>query len=148
MDDYLSKPVSLKALAAALGKISTADASAASPPPPSPPGAPAVLNRDAALERFDGDENLYQMVCKEFPLRCREVVDALRQAKERDDRETFARLVHTFKSNCGLIGAEAGMEIAKRLFEVVQAGDMAETDRFFTRLEEEFDRILAVLAGM
>ncbi len=106
MDVYLSKPVSLKGLATALDQFDKTSALSPSNPVPAQ-GNGSVLNKEAALDRFDGDEELYQQVCAEFPAICRSRLLAFRQAQKKADFETLAMLAHSCKSECGLVGADS-----------------------------------------
>jgi PAS domain S-box-containing protein len=145
MNGYLSKPVSLKGLASALDQFVKTSVS-----PPSTPftaqGNASVLNKEAALDRFDGDEELYRQVCAEFPAICRSRLLALRQAQKKADFETLAMLAHSCKSECGLVGADSALEIAAKIYTAAKAGDRDQVDRLYHSIEAEIKRVLNALA--
>ena len=111
-----------------------------------PPGqrkSPEHRGRPGTLRR---DKELYRQVCAAFPAISRNRMLEFRQAMEKNDFEKFALLAHSCKNECGLVGADAGMKIADRLYQAAKAKDRGAMDGLLPSLETELERVLDALA--
>ena len=85
-------------------------------------------------------------MCAAFPAISRNRMLEFRQAMEKNDFEKFALLAHSCKNECGLVGADAGMKIADRLYQAAKAKDRGAMDGLLPSLETELERVLDALA--
>jgi CheY-like chemotaxis protein/HPt (histidine-containing phosphotransfer) domain-containing protein len=144
MDDYLSKPIRMEQLAAALaqvhprsdvrGRASTAPAEAGSLHP-------GVLMR---LRDTLGDEGIGEMI-DVFLAEAPALISTLRRAIELDDAGELRRAAHTLKSNAATFGARGLADLCGRLEEMGKAGSLAGAPEVMTRAEAEYERVRSQL---
>ncbi|MCA1944320.1 MAG: response regulator [Desulfovibrio sp.] len=162
MDDYLTKPVSLAALRAAVARVAqTSQASQLPQPSPAAEGtaegvqqhaphgpevstealAVPVLDLAGAVQRMGGDRELLvdvtAQVCAVLPEKTALLQDALARSVPAE----AARVAHTLRSNLAMIGAEAAARTAEELERALMAGalDIATTAQ--ARLVEALRRL-------
>ncbi len=100
-----------------------------------------TLNRDAALERLDGDTELYEEVVAVFLEDTPKQIEILRGALREGDLELARRQAHSLKSASAGIGAEslsAACFDAEKEFAGTAA---AANEALFARIEEEFGKL-------
>jgi PAS domain S-box-containing protein len=135
MDDYLSKPIRIEELSAALGALRQAAplrASALDPP---------VLTE---LRGSLGDAATAEIV-ETFLAEGPELVSALRAAVESGDSAELRRAAHTLKSNAATFGASALAELCRQLEAIGEAGTATGAADLVTRAESEHERVRADL---
>ena len=101
---------------------------------------PIIVNREAALERLGGDEELFLEVLdafvQNFPLQ----IDELHAGIREDDRKLIQRIAHSIKSASASIG---GGEISK-VANVLESAALDQKLKFLQgqleELESEFQR--------
>ena len=130
------KPVSIKYLAAAIGRLLRAGGNSS----------PPVLNKKEALARLGNDEaifnNIVTLFLDQMPARSLELNDA----GERNDYATLATLAHTLKSSAATVGATALQSLFITL-ENASAGKNAETvSRCIAQIGKEFSRYRAAVS--
>jgi two-component system, sensor histidine kinase and response regulator len=108
MDDYLSKPVTLDALAEVLRRwVPRTSAEAAEPPGAGAPAVP-VADQTVLAQLGDpaagGDPEFLREVADIFLSETPGRLQGMREAAERGDAEALARIAHTLKSGCGSLG--------------------------------------------
>ena len=148
MDGFLSKPVSFRELGALLG-----DAGDARPPcPTSIPqeelsfsAPPSVLDKKIALERLDGDESIYAMVCNDFLRGVGFKAQRVKEALLAGDLEEFVLQAHTLKGNCGTVGAVGCMRLADSMVRAGKGQDRAEAERLHPLFERELEKVVDYL---
>ncbi len=168
MDDYLSKPLKVADLAAALESCRSAVAAArlaAPPQPPSPspsPGEPTEppprpidaesleLDRailDELLELDDGEGDILRETLEVFLSSTPERVDALETALAVGDFEAVERIAHTLKSSSAMVGGQQMSELCKRLEHGSAAGAVVEAPKLARGIGERFAALRCALTA-
>jgi CheY-like chemotaxis protein/HPt (histidine-containing phosphotransfer) domain-containing protein len=168
MDGYVTKPVSPKALAEAIERWLPQDGAA--PPTPTPPSTPtppepeaataeaavseataeaepAVFDRAGLLDRLMGDEELGQIVMREFLADIPRQIEALKGFLDCGDATAAFRQVHSIKGASANVGGEALRSVALEAETAGQAGGM---DAIMTRvpsIEFQFARLTEAMHG-
>ena len=173
MDGYVTKPVSPKALAEAIERWLPPDGVAAStapstptptptPTPPEPEAAkaeavtpetvaeaePPVFDRAGLLARLMGDEELGQIVMREFLADIPRQIEALKGFLACGDATAAFRQVHSIKGASANVGGEALRAVA---LEAEMAGQAGGLDAIMTRvpsLEFQFARLTGAMGGV
>jgi len=144
MDGYISKPVQAQellkiteALAADDGPIDTVDDTAH-----------AVMDRNLALARVDGDQallaDLAKLFCEESP----KMLAAVKEALSAKDAERLQRAAHSLKGAVSTLAAQKAFDAALRLERLGRAGDLGEADKAYAALESQIERLRAVLENL
>ncbi len=130
MQDYIAKPIDREAVYDTLrhwglGKQNAKWQASAAPAPvqSTPPASTAassnqdhaVLDRDAAIERFGGDAGLYQEIAQAFAHDKADAVEQIRLNLNAADTAGAQRAAHTLKGLAATIGADQLHEAAKSL---------------------------------
>ena len=142
MDGYISKPVQAEDLI----KLTEALATGAKGPVDAVPDPPsAVLDRNLALARVDGDEallaDLAKLFCEESP----KMLAALLQAVSRKDAERLQRAAHSLKGAVATFAAHDAFEAALKLERLGRAGDLSGAEKAYEALESQIERLRSVL---
>ncbi len=145
MDDYISKPFSLKELFGILGRVVPLRDPPLRPPPTTDAADHRVLDVEAATGRLYGDEALYDSLCADLLAKAPERLRQMRTLMESGQLDGLALLSHTFKGNCGNIGADTCRHAADRLEGAARRGDEPELPRLLDRLETEIANVTAAL---
>ena len=146
MNDYVTKPVSPRALAEALEKwlpeesgmqgsesrIQETEASIQQSKE-NQQVSPVVWDRAGLLERLMGDEELAGIILQGFLIDMPRQIEALREYLEAGDDAGAERQAHTIKGASANIGAEALRTLA---VELEQAGKSGDLEGMKTRMEE------------
>jgi signal transduction histidine kinase/DNA-binding response OmpR family regulator len=147
MDGYLSKPIRLEELAAALGvevmpraAHEQADGRATAGPVPEPIDG-AVLARLRQTLGDDGTRQLIGTFLAEAPT----LLDRLRSATQAGDGETLRLAAHTLKSNAATFGAMALSETARVIERTAAEGATQGADALVTRAQSEYERVRPAL---
>ena len=161
MDDYLSKPTGLRALARALrehlpqGRVESQapvpvqsapvqEVVAAGPPPP------AELNREA-LEKIralggGASSAFLDKVLNTYIQTSPALVERMRAALAAGDATDLADAAHTLKSSSASLGAERLADLCRGLEQVGRDESLEQAPALFSRLETEFSQIKTALA--
>jgi CheY-like chemotaxis protein/HPt (histidine-containing phosphotransfer) domain-containing protein len=156
MDDYLPKPIQIKALRDVLEKwISTPSSSVAAEIPPASalseePGIDeTVLDAVKGMKTSTGDD-VYSRVLSTFKKRTPDYVRELKEAIATHDAERIRVVAHTLKGSSQTIGAKALGEVCRRLESNakqggadVSAGDIVLLDRQVDAVFRWIDETLA-----
>ena len=141
MDDYITKPIHVEALVAALARTRPQ-----SGPEDPDPQAPPVIDlkkfaefRDAMGADFIGE------VLAVFNEDAPELLRSLQQALADNDAELFRRAAHSLKSNSAAFGALALAELARELEILGKAGRLAGTGDKVARTAAEYLRVQQAL---
>jgi PAS domain S-box-containing protein len=146
MDDYLSKPIRMEQLAAALAQVDArpdVQVPGSDPPAPAEAGSlhPDVLMR---LRETVGDVGIAEMI-DVFLAEAPALVTTLRRAIELDDAEELRRAAHTLKSNGDTFGARGLAELCRRLEEMGETASLEGAPELLTRVEAEHERVRSQL---
>ncbi|MHB8893507.1 MAG: response regulator [Candidatus Limnocylindrales bacterium] len=158
MDDYVTKPVSPRALADALDRWLPREEAV---PPPSAPAGPqeavAVTARTAAVPVFDkegllarlmDDEGLARTVAGAFLDDIPRRIATLRGYLGTGDAAGALRQAHSIKGAAANIGGEALREAAFRVEEAARSGDLDGAAGRLPTLEIEFGRLAEALGDL
>jgi two-component system, sensor histidine kinase and response regulator len=143
MNDYLTKPVSAEALAAALERWA-GDGRRDVPPPQSAPSSavgspdPSVFDREALLGRLMGDEALALKVVAGFRGDIPKRIDELERQLDAANAELIKRTAHTIKGASANVGATA---LRRTAAEAEAAAGQGALDRVRTLLEQLRDQM-------
>ena len=160
MDDYLTKPLHVAALAQALERwvaVSQSRASSGSEPATAPAPAPAAaapepplmdFSRLEEFKEFDDEEltmtrEVIGLFLKDTPAR----IEALTQAIAAHDAGALARAAHAIKGAASNVGAAAMRQQADALESAANEGMPADAALRAAKLRELWDETRAALAG-
>jgi PAS domain S-box-containing protein len=150
MNDYVTKPVSPRALAEALDKWlpkeeKTADSilktAERSPQVPSFKSQLSVFDKAGMMARLMDDEDLARKVIEGFIGDIPRQIAALKGYLETGDAAGTERQAHTIKGASANVGGEALRSVAFEIEKASRTGDLITLGRHMVELEEEFDRL-------
>jgi PAS domain S-box-containing protein len=134
MDDYLSKPIRINELMAALGRSKPQGAPERSPSQTADANVDAKA-LDVLLESFD-DELVAELIgtfFKEAPA----LLETARAAIEAYDSDTLQRAAHTLKSNAATFGATSLADLCRELEGKGKAAEMVGAEELVARIKGE-----------
>jgi HPt (histidine-containing phosphotransfer) domain-containing protein len=140
MDDYITKPLHLDELVAALR---------GSPPPQNGRGSNEAVDREV-LRRLSsslgerGDASVRELI-DTFRSQASGLTSTMRMAVESRDLEEVRRAAHTLKSNASTFGASTLAELSRKLESAARADDLEDGRQLIDRITEELDRVLVEL---
>ncbi|MCP4716756.1 MAG: response regulator, partial [Deltaproteobacteria bacterium] len=144
MDDYVSKPLNRRELAAAIERrlFRTAEKPLESVEQARSGGTceSKVFNRVEMMERLDNDEELIAMLLKSFVEIFPSNFTELQQAVEDKNAEMVHLLGHTIKGSSANVSADAMRNVALEIEKSGKAGDITKAAGFFEDLKKEFER--------
>jgi HPt (histidine-containing phosphotransfer) domain-containing protein len=156
MDDYLTKPLQVSALAQALerwiAQRETQPAAAAEPAASAPSGAPESPLMDfSRLDEFrefdDEDLTMTKEVIGLFLADTPPRLQALADAVAAGDASALAKTAHALKGGASNIGAKAIQQHADALEAAAKEAMPADAGRRIEKLRELWEQTRAVLAG-
>jgi two-component system, sensor histidine kinase and response regulator len=148
MDDYLSKPVRAAELLQLIQKL--AAQSAAAPvflARAAVAGERPVFDRQAALDRINGEEQLLQEVIQLFLGDAPNRLNEVRAALEEGDPKRLQIAAHSLKGAAGYVGAERTAAQALKLEELGQREDLSPALDEFRQLEHEIEQLRQAVAA-
>ncbi len=164
MDDYLAKPIQIKALQETLertglwAKRRTTPLQSFQEPseavaPPSHNGSqeeapaldPAVL---AELRQFqgEGEPDILQELAEAYLFETPPLLDALRQAAAKEEPEPLKRAAHNLKGSSNNLGAHRMAALSAQLETMGKLGTVERAAELVMRLEQEYQRVCRALA--
>jgi len=163
MDDYLSKPFTIRKLGEMVSKwISVepkdsggpVEAQAESAVPANPPISPidkTVIDGIRELEG-DGGKGFLERVINLYLAGASQLVQEVISAAENGDAESFLRAAHTLKSSSANLGATSLSDICRKIEGKIRTGEpIAPGDPLLSKFEGEFrsvrDALTALLEG-
>jgi CheY-like chemotaxis protein/HPt (histidine-containing phosphotransfer) domain-containing protein len=136
MDGYLSKPVTVEALARSLARFALAPAAPAIAPP---------VDLAAALRGIDGDVELFGELCalfvEDWPARQEE----LRSALHALDAPRLERAAHGLKGVLGALGGRGAAAVAAALEALARDGHLDAAPEVLVQLEGAVAEVIAFL---
>jgi PAS domain S-box-containing protein len=139
MDDYITKPIRMEALTAAVGKAAER---APAPPPVLDPSVVARLT--ASFGEPESVAGLIDTFLQHVPGQLRE----LREGANRGDADAVRRTAHTLKSNAATFGASALADVSRDLESRARAGNLETARPLIDRIEAELRRVQAALGDL
>ena len=104
-----------------------------------------VYNRQEALARVGGDEELLRELYDSFSTEAPDWLEMLREAVDDEAVETIESVGHTIKGAAASIGATEVMQLAQHVEELGRRDDVDEVVRVVDRLETALERLEDVL---
>ena len=145
MDDYISKPVNFLEMSTILERIAGAGKV---PPPASPqdaPGSAAILDPNAALDRLDGDQDLFREIIANFLADLPAKIGQMRTAVAGADLPKLRLISHNIKSNALTIGAGQCAAQAAKLEDAARDGLREQIAELAQQTEIELTRVKSLL---
>ncbi len=155
MDDYVSKPIRVEELVAALSRCQPRPETATLSPESTSltthhsPLTTSVID-PSALERLNatlGEEFVGELI-DAFLEDAPKLVVSMRQSLEKRDAVTLGRAAHTLKSNAANLGAMGLSGLCKELEEIGKQGVLDGADERVTQVEAEHEKVQATLKEM
>jgi HPt (histidine-containing phosphotransfer) domain-containing protein len=156
MTDYVTKPISLQALARALnrclpGQFSAEPAAepaaernadpAAEPAAPAPP----IFDRPGMMARLMDDQALAQVIVRGFLEEMPGQIEELRNLVRGGDATAAGRVAHAVKGAAANVGGEALRAVALRAETAGQAADADAIIALIPELESQFEQLRRVM---
>jgi PAS domain S-box-containing protein len=167
MDDYLSKPIRIEELAAALSrcrphsspltpapaKESVVGSRAPSPEPlPQGPPLPAGMLHPMALERLmdtiRDDPDLLRALIDTFLSDVPRLVDGASRGLQHGQIDEVRRAAHTLKSNGATFGATSFSELSRQLEALARSETLEGAAELIERLEAEYESVRIALEAV
>jgi PAS domain S-box-containing protein len=151
MDDYLSKPVAVKDLAAMLTKwLSPRDKQQPethNPEPITHDPQPTIIDREYLDEITDGDRAFQLELMQSFLRDAQRDLDKARQAFAEGDAIALERHIHRIKGGAASVGASQVLAVAKQLEELVRNNELESTviSTLLSQVENGFRQIKTFL---
>ncbi|AEG93592.1 GAF domain-containing hybrid sensor histidine kinase/response regulator [Ramlibacter tataouinensis] len=157
MDDYLSKPLDAGLLAEVVARwtarVPAGGASRLRRLAPAlakqqqQPQAHATFGWRQALERMDGDEELFRVMLASFRTDASCVMERLRAALEQGQEAELRRQLHSLKGSSSMAGAEALHLVAGLLEDHAASGNLVAVAQGLPALSRRLDEFMAASAA-
>ena len=163
MDDYLTKPIQIKALQAALertgwwakkrtlpleepGEIALLTGDAESEVQAAPALDPAVLSE---LRQFtkEGEPDIVQELAEAFQFETPPLLEALHQAIVEGQPKQLKRVAHNLRGSSNNLGARTMAALSAELEVIGKNGTVERAAELVTHLEQEYQRVCQALAA-
>jgi two-component system sensor histidine kinase/response regulator len=149
MDSYLTKPIRIEELLVVLDEVGNMKggshiASASIPGKPMPNS----LDLDAALERLEGDRDLFGELAQLFKAECPKYVEGIRRAINARDAKDLEQQAHTLKGSAANLGASAVSQTAHELEKMARSGDITQAGKLLDDLGREVARLFSELESI
>ena len=150
MDDYLTKPIRIAELLAALDRISShkADSEIVLQSSSSPNSAGPAVDLAATLERLDGDRSLFDELVEVFRNECPGLMGEIRRALVLQDAKRVERGAHTLKGSSSNVGAVAVSQAASEIESLASAGNLRGASEQCAALQTEIERLFMELDSL
>lgn len=149
MDDYLSKPVEMKTLAAILSHWNQPQINHTTSAAPPPPKRPATLDSRRLTElrelQIPGEPDVLAGIIEAFLKNAEARMPELQQALSQNHFEKVKELAHMLKGGSGTLGAVQLAELCKQLEAKGYAGDLSQSQALWQALETEFAHVRSAL---
>lgn len=146
MDGYISKPIKIKeimpAIQSVIEKKSGSCPETEDPVQKDIPATIAGINIEEALERLDGNKELYHEILNEFSKGNDNTIHEIRDAVARKDMILARRLVHTLKGTAASISANTVRAAAIELEKAIKQEEPDGVDSLIDNLENALNEVL------
>jgi len=143
MDSYLTKPILTQDLLIVLDEVGKKKADRAAPEEPA--SAKPALDFAAALERLEGDRELFEEVVQVFKSDCPITLKQLRQALNVRDAAGVTEHAHALKGSSLNLGAATLSQTAFEMERLGRSGDLGRGGAVLKVIEREVDRLFCEL---
>ena len=141
MDGYLSKPIDVDELIAAVERYADGGVPATAAASVEPPATLAVFDERAALGYTGGDRRLLAEVVKLFRADCAPSLRRIDRAIARRDPEALRMAAHRLKGAIATVGAPASRQIAADLEDTARTRNFDKATRVYGKLRHELERL-------
>jgi len=148
MDDYIRKPVTIDALAAALARWVAGSTHTAVASPPAALESGEIMDRALCVQRLGGNAQLIRHLVEVFRADCPRMLAEIHAAAAARHPAALERAAHALKGAVGNFAAGRAVEAAQRLEMMGHGGDLANAPAACAALEQEIDRLLPMLAEL
>lgn len=100
-----------------------------------------------ALRAVGGDRDLLKNVIQAFLHEAPRLIQQIRAALESRDTKTLMRAAHTIKGSLRFLGSPQACDLALRLEEMSQAGQLTDAGQELSALQAEIERLHAPLVA-
>jgi len=104
-----------------------------------------AMNKEAALERIGGDEELLVDLGQIFDNECPKMFAEIHEAESTEDAEKLCGAAHRLKGAASMFCAERASKAALDLEELARAGDIASARAMSGGVEREMEELRAEL---
>jgi CheY-like chemotaxis protein len=147
MDDYLSKPIQLQALRAAIEHSGGSAAGSAARPGEPAPAAAIDWSRIESLASFDPDGTMVAGAIASFLADAPGRIAAMQAAHAAADAAGLAAAAHALKGSAANIGAANLQRLSQRIESLARAGDLSGARSAIGGLEKSLQEARAALAA-
>jgi CheY-like chemotaxis protein/HPt (histidine-containing phosphotransfer) domain-containing protein len=148
MDAYLSKPIRTQELFEVLEDLVGVPREAGMEPPTLSPPKQEILDKNAILAAFEGDNELIREVLDLFLEDCPRQMSAIREAVESSDAPKIFRTAHSLKGSLSNFVAAGAFQSAQHLESLGREGDVTKAGVAFHVLEEQVALLYAAMADL
>ena len=145
-DEYVTKPIRMAELLAAMNRVNTGTVGTA---PIAQPADPEVVSSGmdmaAALERVEGDRDLLDEIARLFAEECPASMRAIRQALNTGDARAVEMIAHRMKGSALSLGAPKVSQAASELEQHVRTDGLENAAQLVENLAREVDLLLPEL---
>jgi CheY-like chemotaxis protein/HPt (histidine-containing phosphotransfer) domain-containing protein len=146
MDAYLTKPVRSAELLAMIERLANSSADMEVNMKERSANYPAeIIDFGAALERLDGDRELFDELAQMFKEGCPKMLAESRRAVAAGDSKALEHEAHTLKGSSANLSASVVSEKASEIEVLARLGKMEEAKQQIEVLEKEIDRLVLAL---
>ena len=142
MDDYLTKPIRIPELLAIVDEIANRKAVSKGITTSSKT---QTIDFATALNRLDGDRELFVELAHVFKEECPKAVEEIRRAIGARDARTLERHAHNLKGSSANLGSGAVSITAGALEDCARTGNLKQADDLFEALGQELGQLLSEL---
>jgi two-component system, sensor histidine kinase and response regulator len=150
MNDYLTKPVRPRELAAAVDHLLLGEDYENTPADPNPDGtgeaSKAAWNPEDLLRRLMDDKDLAAQVVERFRADLPSQMEELEQAWQQRDLEALARHAHTLKGSGANLSAEPLIAAAKALQQAARGEAGTDLDQAWHEMQSRYQELIDALA--
>jgi PAS domain S-box-containing protein len=146
MDGYLSKPIDVDELIAAVERYGGGDSAGPLPVVGQEPN-DAIFDETAALSYTGGDRRLLKEVVHLFRADYPSSLRKIERALQGRDPEALRLAAHRLKGSIATVGAPAARQVAAELEETARAQDFDRARTAYAKLRDEIERLERAFAG-
>lgn len=100
------------------------------------------IDYENAIKRFAGKEALYEKYLYRF--KDDEHFALAKEALAKQDYETTLKEIHTMKGVVGTLGMMRLYSVSSEIVLALRAENLSKLDELFERLQQEYDRVVAI----
>jgi two-component system sensor histidine kinase/response regulator len=148
MDGYVSKPLQAQQLFEVIAGLVPTVAEAETDTPDQPAPTESVFDQDAALDRVEGNRELFQEIIGLFFDEIPGLLSAIHESMVRRDATALERVAHTLKGAMSNLSAKDAFAAALQLEMLGHGGDLTNVEEVYVELEKAIIRLKGVLAAL